>query len=194
MARDAPDEIRGVTVADQEIPANFTSDPRIYGGAEVSNDELSILSLPPNYALYGNIDQKECEIEVEKALAKARWSLKNQEREEEQETGNEQRKRKVFDHETETFNFQEMRGTDLPFNKRITLPPPLNIDTEVKLRTLGVNLKKAIEAASQEKIDTNLSKQQSDGLRKLKERVKNREVVVFQTDKSGRFSIDTPEN
>ena len=93
--------------------------------------------------------------------------------------GNERRKRKAFDHETETFN---------------SLSSPLNIDTEVKLRTLGVNLKKAIEAASQEKIDTSLSKQQSDGLRKLKERIKNREVVVFPTDKSGRFSIDTPEN
>ena len=55
---------------------------------------------------------------------------------------------KFFDHETETFNFQEMRGPVLPLNKRITLPPPLNIDTKVKLRTLGVNLKKAIEAAS----------------------------------------------
>ena len=64
--------------------------------------------------------------------------------------------------------------------------------TEVKLRTLGENLKKTI--ASKEKIDVNLNARQQAGLRCLEKRVKNQEIVVFKPDKSGRFSVDTPTN
>ena len=67
-----------------------------------------------------------------------------------------------------------------------------DIETEVKLRTLGENLKKTI--ASKEKIDVNLNARHQAGLRCLEKRVKNQEIVVFQTDKSGRFSVDTRTN
>jgi len=41
---------------------------------------------------------------------------------------------------------------------------------------------------------SNLDEQKQRGLRKLGMRVKNKEIVCFTTDKSGRWSCDTPEN
>ena len=42
--------------------------------------------------------------------------------------------------------------------------------------------------------DSNLTSVQQRGVKSLIRRVKEKEIVVFQTDKSGRFSVDTPEN
>ena len=50
-ANEVPGDIEGVIVAEQEIPTSFTSDPRIYGAAGVSTEELDLLNLPPNYTL-----------------------------------------------------------------------------------------------------------------------------------------------
>ena len=40
----------------------------------------------------------------------------------------------------------------------------------------------------------NLTNEQSRGLKKLQERVKNGEIVIFETDKSGRLGVDKKEN
>ena len=37
----------------------------------------------------------------------------------------------------------------------------------------------------------NLTEEETQGLKQLKER---KDIVIFQTDKSGRFAVDTPEN
>ena len=42
--------------------------------------------------------------------------------------------------------------------------------------------------------DSNLTSEQQRGVKSLIPRVKEKEIVVFQTDKSERFSINTPEN
>ena len=47
---------------------------------------------------------------------------------------------------------------------------------------------------SQGKAGSNLTNQQNRGLKKLKKRIKDKEIVCFQTDKSGSLSVDTPEN
>ena len=44
------------------------------------------------------------------------------------------------------------------------------------------------------KEDENLTEPQRRGIKGLVRRVKDNELVVFQTDKSGRFSVDTPDN
>ena len=39
-----------------------------------------------------------------------------------------------------------------------------------------------------------MTKQQKQGMKKLRRRIKNGEIVCFQTDKSGSVSVDTPDN
>ena len=40
----------------------------------------------------------------------------------------------------------------------------------------------------------NLTKQEQADISSLKKKVADKEIVIFQTDKSGRVAVDTPEN
>ena len=88
-----------------------------------------------------------------------------------------------------------MRAPDLPFNQKITLPKSVNENTELKMQNLKGDLKKITkEVKSEVASDSNLTSEQQRGVKSLIRRVKEKEIAVFQTDKPGRFSIDTPEN
>ena len=189
-----PDTIHGVNVADQPIPPTFSSEPRIYGEVALSKFEKETLALPPKFALYENIDPLKLEIQVEKANSKLRWSINQKEKDRE---GNFRPERdQLFNPVTNTFNFRDMRGTDVPFNRRIKLPPAVNITLESKMRSLSEKLKDAtkeyIDRTSNKQ--TNLSHNQTKGLKSLRNKISSGDIVIYQTDKSGRFSVDTIEN
>ena len=188
-----PDRVHGVIVADQEIPENFTSEPRCYGSVQISSDEKAVLSLPPKFATFDRIDKLRCEGEVEKGLAKLRWSRK---REDSEHRDIEQDR---FYRETEkVFDFGKMRATDFPFNPRITLPEPIDRREEIRMialkNRLGAITDEYISSKSDEDLQSNLDPLQKRGLQSLRKKVENGEVVVYQTDKSGRFSVDRCEN
>ena len=70
--RSIPDEEDGIIIRDQDIPDNFSTEPRIYGGVDISEAERQLLSLPPKFAMYDEVNSRKCETEVEKALTKLR--------------------------------------------------------------------------------------------------------------------------
>ena len=74
--KNVPDEVRGIMVKDRNIPEDYTPLPRIYGDVDLSPAEVSLLTLPPKYAIYEKIDGRKCAAEVEKSLAKLRWEIK----------------------------------------------------------------------------------------------------------------------
>ena len=93
------------------------------------------------------------------------------------------------------FDFRYMRATDLPFNQRITLPKSVNESIELKMQNLKGDLKKVTkEVKSEVTSNSNLTSEQQRDVKSLIRRVKEKEIVVFQTDKSGRFSVDTTMN
>ena len=190
---DVPDKIRGVTVADQDIVKDFSMAPRVYGAVELSNDEEKLLTLPPKFTIPELIDQIECQTEVEKSLGKLRWELQKERKE---ANGNlDDTERTYFDANTMTFNYSNMRGTDLPYNKRIQLPKPVDTETEIKMQDLKFRLKSVTNKYLQNtnKSD-NLNLAERKGLKSLNQKIKENEIVVYQTDKSGRFSVDSCEN
>lgn len=185
------DSIRGITVADQEIPNEFSTAPRCYGNVSLNQNEAAALSLPPKFAVYSKIDEAHCEAEVEKGLAKLRWSVQKQER---LESG-EDEEQTSFRTEANEFDFRHMRATQLPFNTRITLPRSVDEGIEIKIQELKRELKKVTTEVNSEVINnSNLTTQQRKGVKSLVNRANDGELVVFQTDKSGRFSVDSPEN
>ena len=189
-----PDTVHGVNIADQPIPPNFSSEPRIYGEVALTEFEKETLALPPKFALYENIDPLKLEMQVEKANSKLRWSINQKEKDRE---GNLRTEREeIFNPITNTFNFRDMRGTDVPFNKRIRLPPAVSITWESKMRSLSEKLKKTtkeyIDSTSNKQ--TNLSLNQEKGLKSLRNKISSGDIVIYQTDKSGRFSVDTIDN
>ena len=188
VQKDVPIVLRGVTVEDQQIPNTFSTDPRCYGGVVIGRREEELLRLSPKFAVYSEINPIECLGEVEKGLAKLRWSRRSIESEERPE---------YYDHGTKTFCFGNMRACDLPFNQRIHLPRPLPDCEEIELQVLRGRLKSITEeyvSSSSDPRLCNLNKPEREGLRSLVRKVKDQEVVVFQTDKSSRMSVDTPEN
>ena len=128
MKQDVPDNVRGISIANQGVPSTFSTTPRCYGNVAISREEL----------VYSNINIADCEAQVEKGLAKYRWSVRNNVA---QEDGGDE-ERTSYRASANEFDFRYMRATDLPFNQRITLLKSVNENTELKMQNMKEDLKK----------------------------------------------------
>ena len=140
-----------------------------------------------------NMQNMQCKAEIEKALPKLRWEQK----EDNDPGGNElpREERRWHNLQTKTIDFREYRSTDLPFNKRIYPPQPLDNETEACLQNLKMKLNKCTEKYVKENaMSVNLTEEQRQGLSSLREKKKDHTIVIFETDKSKRFACDTIEN
>ena len=101
----------------------------------------------------------------------------------------------VYDFESKEMNFGRMRATEMKSNKRVVLPKASNIQVEALIEVrrkraaqlYDLCVRKLGEGA--EKGKDNLSLGEKRGLKSLKKRVADGEIIVCQTDKSGRFCI-----
>ena len=196
-----PDEVEGIVIKDTALPENFESKPRMYGGVNLdqNNEVTSALSLPPKFTVYENVDPERCEIEVDKAISKYRWSVMSGEERVTDEQGEftiDGTRDRVWplDYETNSIDYRKMRAMDLPFNKRIQLPDPVDPDVENDLQNLKHRLKSVTSQYCHENKNNKYSNLTSSERNGLKEVCRDQELVVFQTDKSGRFSVDTRDN
>ena len=105
-----------------------------------------------------------------------------------------------YDPESRTIDMRNLRATDLPFNQYVHIPEALPEEEEVKIQNLKNDLRGAasgyvreceIKRRKKKRVFQNLTELETEGLTKLQKR---EDVVVFQTDKSGRFAVDTREN
>ena len=191
-----PDEINGIILSDQPLGDEYNSDPRQYGGITLEQDEKATLSLPPKFAIHTKVKGEECQAQNEKSLAKLRWEYTSRERERE---GDELPKENTNWHDIETggMDFRLLKPTDLPFNKRIIVPPPMNNETEICIQNLKVKLNSCTKTYLENQRHyelSNLTEEESRGLASLKEKKKRKEIIIYETDKSKWFSCDTPEN
>ena len=192
-----PDEMDGIILKEQAIENDdtFTSTPRTYGGVVLTHEETELLSLPPKFAVYEKVENERCQAEIEKSLAKLRWERVATGRE-----GSELPKetKEWKDPETKTMDFRRFKSTDLPFNSRIIVPQPMDDETEVCMQTLKNKLNSCttdyVAEHNRNNRTTNLTQDQHKGLVSLLKKKKDNEMVIFETDKSKRFSCDTPEN
>jgi hypothetical protein len=174
-----PDVVRGIVIEDQHIPETFSSEPRCYGGVRLDDCEKKALELPPKFALYDSIDPVECEAQIEKGLAKLRWSLRKRERE---ELGAVDVERTLYSGEDNSLDFREMRATDLPFNMRVCLPGALVDEKEIAMYSLKLKLKeviKKVKVNSEGQHVVNLGVVERKGLASLKKKIASNELVVF---------------
>ena len=108
-----------------------------------------------------------------------------------------------YDPETSTIDLRYLRSTDLPFNSFVHMPPPLQEDEEIKFQNLKRDLVSVADryvsetkAKARSESGTNikyanLSESEVKGLESIQKRD---DVVIFQTDKSGRMAIDSKQN
>ena len=84
----------------------------------------------------------------------------------------------------------------MKYNKRVYLPDPMSEEEEMEAMHLKNELMKEIEQYCKENKNKmnmcNLSKNEKKGLKSLKKKGSN--IIVSQTDKSSKFSVDTRAN
>ena len=191
-----PNEIQGITVAEQNLGEDFSSSPRTYGGTILDDNERLALSLPTKFTTYEKVEKEQTEAEIEKALAKVRWEDNRKRNNDSDEPPTEETpwKNRV----EKTMNFQHLRSTHLPFNRRIVAPGPLDDQTEICLQSLKMKLnactERYLKQQKTQKKASNMTKEEYMGLKSIKQKSKNNEILIFETDKSKRFSCDTAEN
>ena len=81
----------------------------------------------------------------------------------------------------------------MPENKRVFLPKPCDNFTESSIELLKNRIMKTFKSYKEQKCNekgeqaSNLTRQELRGLRKLKKRVKEKEILILKTDKSGKL-------
>ena len=98
-------------------------------------------------------------------------------------------------------NYANLRVTDIPTVQRLFPPKPATLDKEVAMQSLKDKLLRKVLEFKEKRCnekgwlkEKNISKGQSDGLKEIGDKIKNKEIVVFTTDKSSRFTADSPSN
>ena len=128
--KEPPNKIDNTTMGDCVLPESFESNPRIYGGVDLTIDEVELLKLPPKFAIYKKLDELLLESQFEKAVTCLWWNSQPPRTNE-----NEQKypREEIFDHEENNFDFSFMNASRLPFNKRVYMPPYADETTEARI-------------------------------------------------------------
>ena len=122
--------VRNVKYADKDldrIEETCEKEPVIYGNVILSDSAREALKLNPNYMLYDKIDEKKVEVEIEKGMTKARYSMMNDDKDDHEQNDVES-KTEVFNLDEKTVNFANMRATQLPTVQRLYPPQPSTLE------------------------------------------------------------------
>ena len=102
--------------------------------------------------------------------------------------------RSIFDWTNCTMNLSKRRATDVKGNARVIFPRQArSLEVESALQTMRMELFTLFRQYRQEKCDhegnqkSNLTRIQEDGLRKVRKRVKDGDLVIIPTDKRGNW-------
>ena len=201
------EEIRSIRYRDAELEQmvgetdqDASGEPRLYGGVEVEENTLSILSKDPNFMLLDRINMTEIEVEIEKGLAKARYELMDSDKDGAEEGEEEERRHEKIAVDN-SLKYAAMRATEIPTCARLCPPRPSTMKKEKVLETVKSKLLETVSEYKMKHCDRegkiknqNLNRSEEKAMKEIKEKVKMKEIVVFTTDKSGRFTVDTPQN
>ena len=145
--------------------------------------------------------------ELEKSFTKLRWKQEIETRQEIEtnsslttiECDNNDTPENIFTNfynpSTKCFNLTNVPATSVPFNKRVMMPMYAEESTEAKIAFARLEIEKCVEEhAKLSKGGENITQEQQRGIKELKRRCKEQEIITYPTDKSGRLSVDTKEN
>ena len=178
-------------------------------GVTLDEEEKKYLSLPPKFRLAVPVDELRLEREAEKMSVKARWSLigdarTDKEFEEKKDSGitMEELKKavdkeyadegRIYDQESMSMDMSKLRVSDLRHNTRAFPPPPAPPGEEIliqlqKLALLNASkrytsIEGAVTSSSVlSKSVPNITKEEEKGRVKIKNKIKNGQMVIFPT-------------
>ena len=114
-----PDEVRGIVLKDTELENEFNSEPREYGGVEVTEKMKSILKLPTKHGVYGRVTEVATVISMEEAINKMRWKRSF---EKEKDKGEGTEASFIFPrNDQKIVDITGLRPSMLPYNNKVIL-------------------------------------------------------------------------
>ena len=178
----------------------------------LSKGAIKILSKSPKFALRNILSKENYMAEIEKGLIKDKYGrigkeevdgkVVEEEETEERKKSSEWLERKtelIYDMEDNNIDFARSKPTQWKGNKRIYLPKAGSTSLEAYLeirrqqasRTYDDCMKLLSEGCKTS--NENLDCEEKEGLKSLQKRVKSGELIIAQTDKSGKFAVLTRE-
>ena len=95
-----------------------------------------------------------------------------------------------YNPERRELDMRKLRATEVKSNKRVYLPKPVNDVTEEQILTRGCMIKKIVsDFIINSKTVRNIMQSEMRGVKKLRKRIKENEIIVFSTDKSGKLAV-----
>ena len=197
-----------------KLPESEKELPVVVGDVNLDSEELEVLGLPPKFAMFEKLSEEDFEVDTEICFSKYRWD-KHQDEGTNNENDDEETKvtedeqelmdqweaasRQTYDPVTNVFDHRNKRATDVKHNTRVYLPKALDTKLEAGIEVrrqkyLEVHREYAKEFCDEKNNQqSNLTQSQKQGLRKLRKRIKDGEIVVCLTDKSGKMAVMTME-
>ena len=194
----------GITVGDKELSDRFgeqQDEGLVLDNIETNEAINAFLRLPPKFRIFSSLKEQEHRIQAETTAAKQRWSKKEDgEGQISFDTRRDNRERKELarkPQQGDNVSFTRLRPTDFISNKRVTHPPTLEESDEITVenqKNLIITAYKSHADKHKEGIESNLTELEQQGLKEIKEGIKSKDWMVYNTDKSSRIVLDTREN
>jgi hypothetical protein len=133
--------------------------------------------------------------EEEEKLDEEDEGVEEDEDEEREREKDEARSRQIYDTRERRFNDKKRRVTDLSECARVTLPKPMSTKNEALMEMRrGTNetiYNKYRGEICNKKGDVrrNLTEEEKDGRKTLQKRMKEKEIIILKTDKSGKLCV-----
>ena len=182
----------------------YVNKPKVYGGVEISDEVETFLSKDLGFMVYDKIDALNVEVEIEKGITKTRYEMMNRDEEDEEECNNDQtrsNKQNRREEKNKILNYSNLRATDIPTVPRLIEPEKATLKQEIVMETTKQKLLDTLNTYMTTHCDKNgeikefnLSPEEKKNLKEVKKDIKDKNIVVFTTDKSGKFSVDSPTN
>ena len=196
------DTFNGVKLSDRELDSDTKAVvPRVLDDINIDDDETVVMKMNPNDRLFSKITLEQTEQDIEEGFAKQRWEdrrkIENAKRVENNEVVKDT---EVLDRVNKVIKFNKMRATNMKCNQRVQILEPDESDAEVKRNNLRIELMKESNSYMNEHCDKNgtiidcyMDEQQKNGIKRLRNRVVDGEIVSGLTDKSSKITVMKPE-
>ena len=183
-----------VKYKDKDIAGiKYDNKPRNLGFAGMSKNMEKVLGKHPGYTVYKKIKEDDIELSVEECIQKGRWKNLDEQKEKSEEPPN----KEIYDQKEKIINFKNIRATELNSNKRVNIVNNGDLQFETKSENLKMEIMKTVRKYINENENvkySNLPVDEREGLEECETFVNEGKAVIFETDKSKKFSINTQDN
>ena len=181
---------------------------------KLTDSELKVLKRGPKYCVLKSCSEEAICCSVECCITKHKWDDMANDPDEpplqEALTGEElaekarldnlaeelaAESRSVYDEESKSVNLNKLRVTDYKKNSRVILPRAQTNSKEANLEVLRREIQESHKVWMEQHCNCkgeqvmNLCADELDGLKTIRKRISDGEIVVLPTDKSGRFAV-----